>query len=264
MTGPITLAQVAAKTGLLELACSRCERYSRLSVEKLIDDYGAGMGLAELQDKLAKGCPKLEGGRYADRCGAHFPQLSKNVLAKLEELAKSRAGGLILGTFLYFAYGSNMLTRRLAERTPSAVAVGAAFITGYRLTFDKVSTDGSGKCDIEAAGPDDRAWGVLFRIANSEEAALDDAEGLGYGYRKGQAQVHTVTPVSRQNAVAYFATQKSAALLPYHWYKAMVIAGAVEHGLPPDWIERLRDVASKQDMKDSRRKNREAILAGTS
>jgi hypothetical protein len=41
-------------------------------------------------------------------------------------------------TFLCFAYGSNMLTRRLAARTPSAVAVGTAYVEGYRLTFDKV------------------------------------------------------------------------------------------------------------------------------
>jgi hypothetical protein len=46
-------------------------------------------------------------------------------------------------TLLYFAYGSKMLTRRLTARTPSAVVVGNSYVEGYRLTFDKVSTDGS-------------------------------------------------------------------------------------------------------------------------
>ena len=52
-------------------------------------------------------------------------------------------------TFLYFAYGSNMLTRRLTApaRAPLALATGTVFAEGRRLTFDKVSTDGSGKYD---------------------------------------------------------------------------------------------------------------------
>src|SRR5260221_8132435 len=98
-------------------------------------------------------------------------------------------------TFLYFAYGSNMLTRRLTahNRAPSAVATGTAFAEGYRLTFDKVSTDGSGKCDIEGTGdPTNRVYGVLFQIASADAARLDEAEGLGHGYRKGEIQV--VTP----------------------------------------------------------------------
>ena len=49
------------------------------------------------------------------------------------------------GTFLYFAYGSNMFVRRLVARTPSAVRIATAFVEGRRLVFDKVSTDGSGK-----------------------------------------------------------------------------------------------------------------------
>jgi len=76
-------------------------------------------------------------------------------------------------TFLYFAYGSNMLTRRLQNRTLSAKAVGIGYVEGHRLTFDKVSTDGSGKADIEATGnATDRVYGVLFSIDASEESAL--------------------------------------------------------------------------------------------
>jgi hypothetical protein len=36
-------------------------------------------------------------------------------------------------TFLCFAYGSNMLTRRLSARTPSAVPLATAYVDGYRL-----------------------------------------------------------------------------------------------------------------------------------
>src|SRR5688572_25374623 len=110
-------------------------------------------------------------------------------------------------TFLYFAYGSNMLTRRLTapKRAPSAVTIGTGFVQGYRLTFDKVSTDRSGKCGIEETGnPADRVYGVLFEISLSDSRSLDDAEGLGQGYRKGDVEV--VRPESIATAVAYFPT----------------------------------------------------------
>lgn len=64
--------------------------------------------------------------------------------------------------FLYFAYGSNMLFRRLKARTPSARLVGVGHVLGYRLVFDKVSKDGSGKCDIERTGVNaDMVYGAL-------------------------------------------------------------------------------------------------------
>jgi len=164
-------------------------------------------------------------------------------------------------TFRYFAYGSNMLTRRLRapSRAPSAVPEGIGFIEGYRLTFDKVSSDGSGKCDIEASqNSTDLVHGVLFRIATSEEKALDGAEGLGNGYRKDKVQV--VTANGERTALTYIATKKEPASRPYHWYKALVIAGAVEHGLPALYIEWLRTVDSQPDQKASRRAENEALL----
>ena len=51
-------------------------------------------------------------------------------------------------TFLYFSYGSNMLTERLRARCPSANCIGIATATGYALEFSKSSVDGSGKATL--------------------------------------------------------------------------------------------------------------------
>ena len=162
-------------------------------------------------------------------------------------------------TFFYFAYGSNMFTRRLTERTPSAVSVGTGFVEGRRLTFAKVSTDGSGKCDIEETGnPADRVHCVLFRIDSAEAANLDRAEGLGQGYRKGEIQA--LTPQGAVVAVAYFATAKDPERLPYDWYKAFVLQGAIEHDLPEVYIEALRAAAAQCDPDTVRRIRNEALL----
>jgi cation transport regulator ChaC len=162
-------------------------------------------------------------------------------------------------TFLYFAYGSNMLSRRLRERTPSAAARAVGCVDGRRLTFDKASRDASGKCDIEPfAG--ERVWGVVFEIARSEKAALDEAEGLGRGYREERLPV--LTPAGAVEAVTYVATAKDPALRPYDWYKAFVVAGALEHALPEPYVERLRKVASRPDPDAARSRKNEELLHG--
>jgi gamma-glutamylcyclotransferase len=152
----------------------------------------------------------------------------------------------------YFAYSSNMLTNRLRERVPSATAIGIGQLVGYALRWDKRSgRDGSGKCDAEATGrQDDVVWGVLFELDPEDKPALDQAEGLGAGYTEKTVNVLTETgPVA---AVMYYATDKDASLRPYHWYKALVIAGAREHGLPPSYRSRLELVVTVSDPNPTR------------
>ena len=164
-------------------------------------------------------------------------------------------------TFHYFAFGSNMLTRRLTavERAPSAVAVGTGYIAARRLTFDKSSQDSSGKCDAEPTGDKaDRVYGVIFEISHSESSALDKAEGLGKGYEVETVEV--VTPESTIVAQTYIATKKDTDLKPYHWYKALTLAGAIEHGLPNDYVEWIQTFESVEDPNASRRERNEALL----
>jgi cation transport regulator ChaC len=165
----------------------------------------------------------------------------------------------------YFAYGSNMYTARLTAptRCPSAVSLGIALVREHVLKFDKVSTDGSGKCDMEQTGdPNDEVWGVIFEIDASEKQALDQAEGLGSGY--DEQSVIPITPDGVQfphPTVAYVATRKNANLQPYYWYKAFVLAGAEDHQLPAAYVaDNIRAVAAQQDLDLTRRTNNESLL----
>ena len=79
-------------------------------------------------------------------------------------------------TFTYFAYGSNMCTRRLKQRAPSAVPLGVGYVSGFRLAFDKIGSDGSGKCNIISTGQDDdRVYGAVFDVALIDGVPLDKA-----------------------------------------------------------------------------------------
>jgi gamma-glutamylcyclotransferase len=160
----------------------------------------------------------------------------------------------------YFAYGSNMLTARLRERVPSAAAIGIGQLVGHALRWDKRSwQDGSGKCDAEATSRnDDVVWGVLFELDPEDKPALDKAEGVGAGYL--EKTVNVLTEAGRVTAVTYCANDKDSTLRPYHWYKALVIAGAREHGLPASYRSGLELVVTVSDTDTARASRHKDLL----
>jgi gamma-glutamylcyclotransferase len=165
--------------------------------------------------------------------------------------------------FLYFAYGSNMSSRRLTApgRAPSATRVTVGYVPGRRLTFDKFSTrDRSGKCDCEATGdPAELVYGVVYRIAALERAALDAAEGLHKGYR---GEILTVIAEdATHRALVYVATDKRPGLTVFDWYLEHVLRGATENGLPPDYVESLRRLPTVVDGDRGRAAKERAMYA---
>lgn len=143
-----------------------------------------------------------------------------------------------MSTLLNFAYGSNMLLARLCERVPAARPLGTAVLRGHELRWHKVSQDGSGKCDIIAVHIIETCvFGVVYEIPADQKPALDLAEGLGHGYEEKRVSVQL--GAHEIEAAAYFAMKTSAILKPYTWYKALVLAGAIQNNLPRAYIEML-------------------------
>ncbi|MDH5537901.1 MAG: gamma-glutamylcyclotransferase [Rhizobacter sp.] len=162
-------------------------------------------------------------------------------------------------TFVNFAYGSNMSTRRLRQRTPSARPVGVGQLGGHRLMWHKIGQDGSAKCDIlETGRPHDIVWGVLFEIALADRPSLDRAEGLGNGYE--HKSVSVLTDAGMQAAGAYYATHIDANLRPFDWYLAFVLQGAHEHGLPAHYLASIESVGAVVDTDIDRRERNFALL----
>ena len=160
----------------------------------------------------------------------------------------------------YFAYGSNMLTARLATRCPSAAAVGIGEVAGYALSFSKRGGDGSGKATLVPTGHDaGRTPGVLFRIDHGELALLDAFEGSGYA-RLNDLEINGSDGRSIR-AVSYEAIDVAPELKPFDWYLALAIAGALEHGLAAAHVDTLRRAPFVVDRDAERERRREAIAA---
>lgn len=144
----------------------------------------------------------------------------------------------------YFAYGSNLCSARMRERVPSARVVGVGRVEGRRLAFHKRGRDGSGKADAVAQAGS-QIWGVVYAIDPEDRAALDRAEG---GYRAVEAEVR-LTDGRTLRAFLYGAlpTRLDPGLRPFGWYKAYLVDGAREHGLPPAYVAALEALEALED-----------------
>ena len=166
-----------------------------------------------------------------------------------------------MAQFLYFGYGSNMLTKKLKSRCPSAVKIDVCRTKEYTLKFHKVSSDDSGKGDMaKAESETDELYGVAFSIDKSEESNLDRAEGYGYGYKKKEIDVEGITK-GPLRVWTYYATNIDPELKPYDWYKRQTVEGARENGLPEDYIKKIEAFESIQDTNEKRVADNEKYLS---
>jgi hypothetical protein len=147
----------------------------------------------------------------------------------------------------YFAYGSNMSSRRLFRRLASARVVAVAALPRHQLRWHKQGRDGSGKCDAAPTGDDaHQVLGVLYQMAAAERPLLDRYEGVGAGYEATDVRLQ-LRSGAFVGAFTYQATLIDSSALPFAWYKIHVLRGAREHGLPDDYIAELEAVPSLDD-----------------
>lgn len=160
---------------------------------------------------------------------------------------------------LYFAYGSNMSTRRLTQRVPSARPLDVASLAGRRLAWHKRGRDGSGKCDIPAAGRRDIVYGVLYSIDAVHKPRLDEAEGLGWGYDEMDIEVWRMASGEPATAFTYYAIRTDSGYIPYDWYRDHVLIGAREHGLPSHYVGMIENVPVFEDADKERESVERAV-----
>lgn len=141
----------------------------------------------------------------------------------------------------YFAYGSNMSTERLRARIPRATPIGRARWPGMRLVFNKVASDGSGKANL-VEDSESEAWGVLYSIPLIDWASLD---GFEPGYVRGDCAVILDSGESFR-AQVYLGSGETRETPPHDWYRDHIYRGAVEHGLPAEFVRMIHSLQREQ------------------
>ena len=139
---------------------------------------------------------------------------------------------------LYFAYGSNMAPAEMEAWSAGHRCLGPARLEGYRLGLRRRSIRWqAGVLDLlPAAGA--MVWGVLYELPEDALARLDEKEGAGFAYRR--IDVEPVLDGERRRAHAYEVIAKEPGEVPCAPdYGQLVLAGARERGLPPEWVANL-------------------------
>nr|XP_021503746.1 gamma-glutamylcyclotransferase isoform X1 [Meriones unguiculatus] len=161
-------------------------------------------------------------------------------------------------TFLYFAYGSNLLTERIHLRNPSAVfccvarlQVSARCARDWRVSQDfkldfgnfqgKTSERWHGGIATIFQSPGDEVWGVVWKMNKSNISSLDEQEGV-----KSGVYVVIEIKVSSQEGKeitcrSYLMTNYESAP-PSPQYKKVICMGAKENGLPLEYQEKLKAI----------------------
>ena len=144
-------------------------------------------------------------------------------------------------TVWYFAYASNMSQAQMKSRAGHVFEVQAGTLTNYELVFNRKVRGGTATANIRPA-PGKRVLGVLFKIPDAAFRNLDRFEGVPQHYRRIEVKVSGSNghPV---NAQVYIATKVEKGLRPAAHYLQTILDGAVEHGLPADYVEEIKACA---------------------
>jgi gamma-glutamylcyclotransferase len=152
---------------------------------------------------------------------------------------------------LYFAYGSNMEPATFrGRRGIEPLGARGARAAGWRLVLDKppLVPIGEAFANIvpDAAG---EVFGVLWEVTEADLAHVDLTEGVLIGnYHRVEIEVEVLdAPHERTRAFTLVSEKRDGSLRPSRRYMACLIAGALEHGLPAAWIERLRAVEAAEE-----------------
>jgi cation transport regulator ChaC len=141
----------------------------------------------------------------------------------------------------YLGYGSNM-NRGIFEgrRGIRPIEARPALLENYRLCFNlPIGRGERGVANLELH-EGARTWGVLYHIMTEQAAHLDRTEGVPRGgYRRIPVSV-IVHGGEKIEAFTYQSYKNSPGRKPSPRYIDLLIVGAVQHGLPAQYLDYLR------------------------
>lgn len=140
--------------------------------------------------------------------------------------------------FYYFAYGSNLLKERIHVQISGAHFVSTGRLPHYELFFAGFGERWKGAAASVRERKGDEVWGCVWRVPNSFACELDKQENW---YDRRTVAIETTT-----GEIACRTYQMRDAdgneNKPSPHYKLVIVNGAVEHGLPHAYVQRLKAV----------------------
>jgi cation transport regulator ChaC len=126
-----------------------------------------------------------------------------------------------------------------------------AVLERFELRFDLPV--GPGERGVANVAPQEAAsvWGVAYRLTHSEAERLDRTEGVHHGaYLRLPVEVRDAAR-ALVPAFTYHSPRGVTGRKPSRRYLGLILAGARHHGLPAEWVERLRALELAVDERET-------------
>ncbi|XP_045771665.1 gamma-glutamylcyclotransferase-like [Maniola jurtina] len=157
-------------------------------------------------------------------------------------------------TFLYFAYGSNLLKKRIRINNPTAEFIGIGRLDGHQLDFMKYSDHwrGTSATIVPTQNAQIHVWGAVWRLHNSDMPALDRQEGVDTNWYFAKS-VEVLTPEGETIECRTYQQTVNPPLRdadeelplerrPSSTYLDCIVNGAIECSLPKEYIIQLKKI----------------------
>ena len=138
-----------------------------------------------------------------------------------------------------FAYGSNMSTEFIREYCPSAAFVMRANLPNFQVEFRHYSGDFEGAISSIIEAPGEMVKGVIYEIDGKEILALDILESVPQGIYRRDTFLVLGEDGKWHHADLYRVAKPSGPYPPSKRYVDLMVAGAKEHQIDPDYTARL-------------------------
>jgi gamma-glutamylcyclotransferase (GGCT)/AIG2-like uncharacterized protein YtfP len=130
----------------------------------------------------------------------------------------------------YFAYGSNLNRRLMAERCPGCQPRFTAELPNYRLIFTGWSRQWRGGIASIKSSRGDKVLGAIYEVPDADLARLDKYEGYPDAYNRLKVTVYRDTGEAVE-AMTYIKKQQPEENKPSGEYLAVIQQGYRDWGL---------------------------------
>ncbi|KAI4466847.1 hypothetical protein MML48_2g00006941 [Holotrichia oblita] len=155
-------------------------------------------------------------------------------------------------TFTYFAYGSNLLAKRLRLNNPSAIRNGIGKLEDYEIDFASFSPRWRGAIATITRKKGKVIWGSIWELDDDDMKTLDEQEGVAKGVYFGMDVDVITQDGNRKRCRLYKLNHKVQVVTniedlpeerrPSPAYLKVILLGAKESNLPEDYVEFLRKI----------------------
>ncbi|XP_077599952.1 gamma-glutamylcyclotransferase a [Stigmatopora nigra] len=162
------------------------------------------------------------------------------------DVLTSQGGPESGNTFVYFAFGSNMLKERISLLNPSATFLDTGRLKDHRLDFglwaeNAESNSWHGGVATIQEKPGSEVWGVIWTMNRDHLASLDCQEGVHRGFYS-PLEVRVESSGHGEMTCRTYKMNNFHARPTSPQYKHVICLGAQQNGLPEVYVDGLRAI----------------------